>query len=137
MEKIILVAVGILFNHRHDVLLSWRNAQKTPGNCWEFPGGKIENGETDHQALCRELNEELGIEVKKAEPLFSFAHEYENCRVLLNLWKVSQYKNNPQGKEGQMLTWASVSHLHFFKLPEANHTIVDFLQSSKSPLIIV
>lgn len=137
MKKIISVAVGILYNHHGDVLLSWRNALKIPGNCWEFPGGKIEKGETAHQALCRELNEEIGIDVKNAEPLFSFAHEYESCRVILYTWIVNQYINTPQGKEGQMLSWAPVSHLHFFKLPGANHTIVDFLQTSKNPIFIV
>ncbi len=136
MKKIIPVAVGILFNPRGDVLLTWRNAQKIPGNCWEFPGGKIENDETPYQALCRELHEEIDIVVEQAKSLFSLAHEYENCRVILHVWRVTQHKNNPQSNEGQMLFWAPVPQLHFFKLPGANHTIVNFLQSAKASIFI-
>ncbi len=122
----ISVAVGIILNQQQQVLLAWRGAHKQPGNCWEFPGGKIEQGEDSYQALCRELYEEVAIQVQEAKPLPSIIHEYENSyQVELFPWVVEQFLGIPQGMEGQKIIWSSTNLLKNYTLPSANYAIID------------
>lgn len=134
MKKTIRVAVGLIFNSRQEILLAWRDAVKSPGNCWEFPGGKIEAGETEYQALCRELREEVGIEVLNAENYPEVFHDYETMQVILHPWVVNEYRGIPCGIEGQKITWVLVENLRDYPLPSANYTIVDMLQKLNKPI---
>ncbi len=127
MKKTIHVVVGLIFNPAKEVLLTWRDSHKIPGNCWEFPGGKIEVGESQYQALCRELKEEIGIEVQQALKLSPLTHEYETLMVQLYPWQVQQYQGIPQGLEGQKLCWAPFSELRDYVLPAANYAILDLI----------
>jgi 8-oxo-dGTP diphosphatase len=131
MKKIVEVAVGLIFNKQQEILLAWRDEHKVPGNCWEFPGGKIETGESGYQALCRELFEEIGIEVGEAFELPSIFHSYEHVQVVLQPWQVKQYQGIPQGLEGQKIKWVSLNKLHKMILPSANKAIVRLLHSQK------
>lgn len=134
MKKTIEVAVGLVFNNQREILLAWRAAHKIPGNCWEFPGGKREAGETSYQALCRELTEEVGITVNQAVELPSVYHQYEEIDVMLHPWRVSQYQGVPRGIEGQQIAWVAVQQLRQLTLPAANQIIVDLLLLEENAL---
>lgn len=136
--KSLPVAVGVIINPEQQVLLAWRDSQKSQGGCWEFPGGKIETGEDSYQALCRELQEEIDIIVKDARSLPSVTHHYETCQVILYPWLVLDYVGIPRGIENQSIIWTAIDSLRDLPLPGANYLIVDYLQSlnSKKNLIL-
>jgi 8-oxo-dGTP diphosphatase len=99
------VACGVLQNARGEVLLAQRPAGKIAAGLWEFPGGKIEPGETSRQALARELDEELGVAVSAARPLIRFGYEYGDRNVWLETWLVTGFDGTPQPREAQQFTW--------------------------------
>ncbi|MES2883801.1 MAG: Nudix family hydrolase [Pseudomonadota bacterium] len=102
------VACGVLVNGLGEVLLAQRPEGKIAAGWWEFPGGKIEAGESALQALRRELREELGVTVRAARPLIRFRHEYSNRVIMLDTWQVTAFDGLPQGCEGQALRWLPV-----------------------------
>lgn len=106
---IIHVACGVLINPQGEVLLAQRPEGKVAAGWWEFPGGKIEAGETALAALTRELHEELGVTVRVAEPLIRFRHAYTNRTVILDTWRVSGFEGVPRSLEGQALRWLPVA----------------------------
>lgn len=126
-EAVVHVAVGIVFNKQKHVLIAQRPQHAHQGGLWEFPGGKIEENETTLQALKRELFEETGIDVLDAKPLLETYHEYNDKNVLLNVWEVTHYKNEPHGREGQPIRWVPLAELTQFSFPCANQTIVSLL----------
>ena len=142
--KLVLVSAVALFNPKGEVLLATRPKGKMMAGLWEFPGGKIESGETPEQALVRELREELGIEVALAAlyPLTfaSFSHEQtaENqaFHLLMPLYGCHQWQGEPQPVEGQELRWVPISQLQEYRMPPANDPLAAFLQgrSSGTPL---
>lgn len=135
MNKIVQVVVGLVFNNQSEILMAWRGPHQTPGNCWEFPGGKIEQGETGYEALCRELSEEVGIAVESAEPWESIHYQYETHQVVLYPWHVEKYWGIPHGMEGQRIAWMQLNQLSELQLPSANYTIVDSLLQFKKKAI--
>lgn len=102
---VIHVACGVLVNVAGEVLVAQRPKGKIADGYWEFPGGKIEPGESARQALVRELREELGVEVQLAEPLIRFSHQYSNRRVVLDTWRITAFSGTPESREGQALQW--------------------------------
>lgn len=121
------VAVAVIFNAEGEVLLTRRHAESDQGGLWEFPGGKLESGETPTDALCRELREELAIGVLEHEPLMQVTHDYGDKRVLLNVQRVTQFSGEPQPCEGQPMRWVSISQLCDYAFPAANAEIVKAL----------
>lgn len=121
------VAVGVIIQN-NQVLLSLRSKQQHQGGKWEFPGGKVEAGETVYQALARELKEELAIDIINAEPFMQQAFSYPERDVLLDIYLVTDFSGSPQGVEGQPLQWVSFAKLSQLKFPEANQPIVNKLQ---------
>lgn len=111
LRPVIAVACGVLIDAAGRVLLAQRPEGKVAAGYWEFPGGKIEPGETPRHALDRELHEELGITVHDARPLIRFRHEYSNRSVLLDTWLVTDFDGEPQGREDQALAWLSAAQL--------------------------
>jgi 8-oxo-dGTP diphosphatase len=95
------------------------------GGKWEFPGGKVETGETVEQALNRELREEIGISITASTPLIEIAHEYTEKRVLLSVLLVHKFSGEPFGKEGQIHRWADIGELNDIDFPDANVAIVE------------
>lgn len=111
------------------VLLAKRGEHQHQGGRWEFPGGKVENGEGVLAALDRELQEELGIALKSApKPLICITHDYGDKHVILDVWDVFDYQGVPEGKEGQPLEWVPINCLHEREFPAANVPIVKACQ---------
>jgi 8-oxo-dGTP diphosphatase len=102
-RKITEVAVGVLWRADGAVLLADRPAGKPYAGYWEFPGGKIEPGESVEHALARELNEELGIDIGPAQPWVTFEFDYPHAYVRLHFCRVYDWRGEPQGREGQQL----------------------------------
>src|SRR5690606_11205799 len=105
-----------------------RPLDKHQGGLWEFPGGKVEAGESVQVALARELLEELGIEVTRAQPLIQVRHDYPDKQVLLDVWQVLAFRGEAHGAEGQPLAWVTASELDGFEFPAANRPIVSAAQ---------
>ena len=122
--KRIHVAVAVIRRADGQILLAKRADQQHQGGLWEFPGGKVEAGESVIAALHRELQEELGIGVTAARPLIKVRHDYADKQVLLDVWEVSGFSGEPHGAEGQPLAWVSPRQLPEYEFPAANQPIV-------------
>jgi 8-oxo-dGTP diphosphatase len=118
------VAVGVINDKTGRILISLRHDAAPQGGLWEFPGGKVESGETVEQALARELKEELEIIVDECKPLIKIKHHYSDLSVLLDVWKVEAYEGKPQGHEGQKIKWVEPSRLLDHSFPKANYPII-------------
>ena len=99
-DNIVEVAVGVLIREDGRMLLSSRPEGKPYAGYWEFPGGKLEKGETVHQALARELNEELGLAVSYSTPWFVKEHRYPHAHVRLHFRRSHDFAGTPVPKEG-------------------------------------
>lgn len=124
MTAIVHVAAAVIVNTRGEVLISRRPDHAHQGGLWEFPGGKVEAGETALQALRRELHEELGIDVRSARPLIRIPHDYPDKSVLLDVWQVSAFDGEAHGREGQPVQWVAPRRLRDFAFPTANRPII-------------
>jgi len=106
-------------------------AQRRPGThmagCWEFPGGKQDDGEAALPALSRELREELDIEITAAQPLLVLEHRYTDRQVRLDTWLVTAWRGTPRGCEGQCLRWVAPADLSDCGLLAADAPIVEVL----------
>jgi 8-oxo-dGTP diphosphatase len=122
------VAVAAIINAHGEVLIARRPECVHQGGLWEFPGGKMEPGETLDQALNRELLEELGIEPCSSHPLITIHHDYGDKRVCLRVCRVESFNGEPHGREGQPLRWVSVGDLSEYPFPAANRPIISALQ---------
>ncbi|HKS12892.1 MAG TPA: Nudix family hydrolase [Pseudomonas sp.] len=123
MKRIHVVA-AVIRGADGRILIARRADTQHQGGLWEFPGGKVEEGESVAAALARELREELGIEVTASRPLIKVGHDYPDKQVLLDVWEVSGFSGEPHGAEGQPLAWVSPRELAQYDFPEANQPIV-------------
>ena len=121
------VAAAAVCDARGRVLIAQRPASVHQGGLWEFPGGKLEQGESARQALDRELQEELGIKVGSARRLIRVRHDYPDKAVLLDVWRVGNFAGVPVGREGQPLEWVSLDDLAGYSFPAANIPIIKAL----------
>ena len=122
------VAVGVIVNPQGEILISKRHDDSHQGGLWEFPGGKVEDGESVAQALQRELHEELGIDVYGCRSLLEVHHDYPDKQVLLDVWLIDDFSGEVVGREGQPLCWCRPSELPGFEFPAANLPIVEACQ---------
>ncbi len=122
------VAVGVIENEEGNVLISKRSLRQDQGGLWEFPGGKIHQGESHFEALNRELKEELNINTLRSRPLITIHHQYSNYSVVLYVHKVIHWEDEPIGKEGQEIKWLEKESLMPHNFPEANKTIIKATQ---------
>lgn len=123
LQNIIEVAAAVLVRADGTVLLAQRPAGKAYAGYWEFPGGKIELGESPRQALCRELHEELGIEVTTAYPWLLRVFTYPHATVRLHFFRVFAWQGEPHGRESQQLSWQHLSDISVEPILPANAPI--------------
>ena len=134
MKRIQVVAAVIFqFNktlaqsENNHILIARRADHLHQGGLWEFPGGKVEKGETHHQSLVRELQEEINITITSASPMMQISHDYIDKSVTLDIWKVIEFEGNPEGAEGQEIRWVSMDELRDYDFPAANQPILQKL----------
>lgn len=127
MKPIHVVAAIIWNQDQSSLFLAKRPDDKHQGGLWEFPGGKVDEGETSEQALLRELNEEVDIQVTMAAPFSTIRHDYSDKSVVLEFWSVTEFAGTPVGKEGQQTEWVNVTNLADYDFPEANQPVVKAL----------
>ncbi|MEM9003256.1 MAG: A/G-specific adenine glycosylase [Cyanobacteria bacterium P01_F01_bin.86] len=125
------IGVGVVWNKQGQILIDRRPPKGLLGGLWEFPGGKIEPGETVEDCIRRELQEELAIEVEVRDHLITIAHTYTHFKVTLNVFHCFHLKGEPQTIECDEVRWVEVSELEQFPFPKANTQIIDALKAAK------
>jgi 8-oxo-dGTP diphosphatase len=130
-ESAVLVVAAALYDAAGRVLIAQRPAGKALAGRWEFPGGKVADGESERAALARELREELGIEVAAARPLMRLHHDYDDRSVELSLWTIEHYSGTPQCLDGQRLKWVLPAHLAEEDILEADQPFVTLLGGAR------
>ncbi len=127
--KVVYVAAAALIDTQGNILLAQRPAGKAMAGLWEFPGGKIEPGETPEQALVRELAEELSITVSENDlrPLTFASHTYEKFHLFMPLFCLQKWRGTPLPNEGQKLAWVAPDDLHSYPAPAADIPLFDVL----------
>lgn len=128
-KKLLLVAACALVDADGRVLIAQRPEGKQLAGLWEFPGGKIEPGETAEETVVRELAEELGIETKATclAPLTFASHSYETFNLLMPLFVCRRFWGFPQPREHQALKWVRPNKLRDYPMPEADAPLIPFL----------
>lgn len=122
------VIAGALVNAHGDVLIAERPAGRHLAGRWEFPGGKVAAGESDSDALARELREELGVTVHGSAWVMTLCHDYPERTVELVLFEVRQYDGEPQPRDGQRLKWVPPVALDAEDILEADRPFIAALQ---------
>jgi 8-oxo-dGTP diphosphatase len=122
------VVAAALFDAEGRVLLADRPAGKHMAGWWEFPGGKIAPGETDSDALVRELREELGIEARPDHEIARLQHDYPDRVVEIVLWRATILSGIPSGLDGQQIKWVDTYALAEQRLLEADRPFIAALQ---------
>ena len=126
------VVAAALFD-RGRVLIAERPAGKHMAGWWEFPGGKVGAGETDSEALVRELREELGVETEPSHEIMTLTHDYPDRVVELVLFRATLLRGEPRGLDGQQLKWVDCGALASERLLEADRPFIAALQLVSSP----
>ena len=128
MNSIVHVAVAVIRDKDGQVFITRRPNYVHQGGLWEFPGGKVEPGESVLDALRREIKEEAGVSIQHAQPLIKIPYRYPDKHVLLDVWEVTQYSGDPHGKEGQPCNWVATRDLVTLDFPLANRPIISAVQ---------
>ena len=126
MQKVVHVAVGVIVREQQ-YFLTKRLDSAHQGGKWEFPGGKVEENETVAQALHRELQEEIAIDTLSCYPLIEISHDYGDKKVLLDVYVVDNFQQEPIAQEGQQSGWFSLDELVNLDFPQANAAIIEKL----------
>lgn len=127
-STIVKVAVGVIARDEQ-YYLTKRLDHVHQGGKWEFPGGKVDTGETVAAALYRELKEEVAIEVLSCQPLEEINHDYGDKKVCLSVFLVDQFVNEPTNQEGQQGRWFTLDEMQKLAFPKANDRILSKLAS--------
>jgi 8-oxo-dGTP diphosphatase len=128
--NVLLVSAVALIDADGRVLLAQRPECKSMAGLWEFPGGKVEAGETPEAALIRELHEELGINTWKSclAPLTFASHAYEKFHLLMPLFACRRWEGVPTPREGQTLAWVRPDRLRDYPMPPADIPLIPILR---------
>jgi 8-oxo-dGTP diphosphatase len=129
------VAVAVLRNAGGEILLSRRRKGTHLAGLWEFPGGKLEAGESLSEALQREIREELGIRILAHRPLIQISHSYSDKQVFLDVHLVNEWRGSAAGKEGQQIAWVAAEEIDDYPLPPADRPIVTAIRLPSRYLI--
>ena len=126
MTKLVLVVACALVDPDRRVLIARRPEGKSMAGLWEFPGGKVESGESPEQALIRELGEELSVNVTKAclAPLTFASFDYDTFHLLMPLFVCRRWSGVVRAREGQTLKWVRPSSLREFSMPPADEPLI-------------
>lgn len=126
----VLVSAVALIDVDGRVLLAQRPSGKSMAGLWEFPGGKIEEGETPEAALIRELHEELGIETWSSclAPLTFASHAYETFHLMMPLFACRKWEGTPRAREGQVLKWVKPTDMADYPMPAADIPLIATLR---------
>lgn len=129
MSKLVLVAACALIDADGRVLIAQRPEGKPMAGLWEFPGGKVEQGELPERTLIRELREELGITVSEAclAPLTFASHAYPDFHLLMPLFVCRRWEGTVTAKEGQQLAWVRPNRLREYEMPPADVPLISHL----------
>lgn len=119
--------------HGRQVLIAQRPPGKHMAGRWEFPGGKVGAGESDLEALRRELREELGIDATRARHCLTLTHLYPDRTVELSMWLVDRYRGEPRALDGQQIKWVAVGQLGAEDILEADRPFIEALQGRRAP----
>jgi 8-oxo-dGTP diphosphatase len=129
MTRLLLVAACALIDADNRVLIAQRPAGKPMAGLWEFPGGKVEEGETPEDTVIRELAEELGVTVSKAclAPLTFASHDYREFHILMPLFVCRRWLGDPVPREFQQLKWVRANRLRDYPMPPADGPLISHL----------
>lgn len=127
--SVVHVAVGVILDQQRNILLTRRAQGSHQGGLWEFPGGKVETGESLQAALARELVEELDIRIGRTEPLLEVRHDYGDKSVFLDVHVVWDFRGEARPMERQPLAWVPVEELGGYNFPAANEAIVEAVEA--------
>ncbi len=129
-KPVVLVVAVALVDVDGRVLIAKRPPGKKMAGLWEFPGGKVDSGETPEQALIRELKEELGIDTRQSclAPLTFASHAYEDMHLLMPLYACRVWKGDPVPKEGQELAWVRPVKMKDYPMPPADVPLIAMLR---------
>jgi len=131
-SKVTHVVAGALFDQQGRVLIAQRPSGKHMAGGWEFPGGKLEPNEDRFAGLRRELIEEIGVEVARAEPLIAYEHRFADRVIFLDLWWVDEYSGSPKSLDSQALKWVRLEELADVGLLEADRPMIPALIKKQS-----
>ncbi|MBW0158449.1 (deoxy)nucleoside triphosphate pyrophosphohydrolase [Sinorhodobacter sp. B57] len=128
--RVILVSAVALIDPDGRILLAQRPEGKSLAGLWEFPGGKVEQGESPETALIRELHEELGIETWHSclAPLTFASHAYDDFHLLMPLFACRRWEGIVTPREGQKLAWVRARELHSYPMPPADEPLIPILR---------
>ena len=128
--KMVLVSAVALIDVDGRVLLAQRPQGKSMEGLWEFPGGKIEQGETPEEALIRELHEELGIDTWASclAPLTFASHSYDDFHLMMPLFACRKWQGVPHAREGQVLKWVKPNQMRDYPMPAADIPLISTLR---------
>jgi 8-oxo-dGTP diphosphatase len=127
------VVAAVLRKRTGELLIAQRPEGKPLAGRWEFPGGKVDGGESELEALRRELREELGVEVAAARPFMRVNATYPEREIELSLWIVEAFSGNPRALDGQRLKWVAPAALNAEDILEADRPFIEALQSLPPP----
>lgn len=125
MKRIHIVAAIIFNQDKSEIFITKRPDDKHKGGFWEFPGGKVESGETTEQAMIRELEEEIGITATDQHLFEHLEYYYPDKSLKFDFICVTKFENEPFGKEGQQGKWVPIDNLSEYAFPEANVPILE------------
>ena len=126
----VVAAVVWRRENNRQLLIARRQKGKHLQDYWEFPGGKMEAGESRWQALRRELEEEVGIRITRGEPFIRVYYRYPDRNVLLDVWSVDRYDGEASSREQQALRWIERAQLDDFHYPPADMPVIEAIKSS-------
>lgn len=124
------IGVAVIINEKQEILIDKRLPTGLMANLWEFPGGKIEAGETPQDCIKREIKEELGVDIVVNQHLIDITHTYSEFMVTLSVYLCQIITGEPQPLECAEINWVTVPQLHNFKFPSANKAIISALENN-------
>ena len=122
------IVLAIIKNKRHEFLIAKRHVYSNVSDLWGVPGGKVEKGETALEAIQRDVKEEIGVQVIRAEHLMQFTHHYSDKPFLFDVFHLIEYEGEVVGAEGQEIRWVPLNDLDQYTFPEANIKLQPLLQ---------